>query len=76
MTARAAAQPGTLEMQVTPMTLRQEYLMGTRGHRFVATHAQRQVIDTGYHDTVEAAAAAYTALLVEVARVKAARYAG
>lgn len=76
----AAAAPAALEaplaMQIRPLVVRCEYLLSTYGHRFLGLVRSEEVIDTGYHRSVEAAAAAYGTALAEVAAARAARYTG
>lgn len=70
------AGPGidAMAMTVTPMSVRTDYQMSTRGHRITGTRRGQMIIDTDWHSTVTKAAAAYARALAVAATANAARY--
>jgi hypothetical protein len=71
-----AVPPGLdpLAMTVQPMSVRTDYQLSARGHRFVGTLRKAEVIDTGWHDSAAAAAQAYGVALGLLAADRAQRY--
>lgn len=73
-TAPALPLVDDFAVQVRPMSVRCEYQLGTRGHRFVGVLRNKEVIDTGWLPTAEQAATAYGTALAPLAVANAARY--
>lgn len=63
-----------LAMTVQPMSVRTDYQLSTRGHRFVGRCKGEIVIDTDWHPTAAKASAALGRAFAKLATASAARY--